>query len=225
MVSVPPYTHPIMSQKIESPTGFGVPPPAALYAYRPQHVDPGPSHHPSLPPMSSLLRHDQTQQDALPSHFSSGAYFGQYNMRHPLSQAQADPSAPVQHIYLPPQPYPNSHFAQAPEPELVPLSTQYSFEFQPNHSAPPQPRTRKNIVQRRTDNHKDISRERRESGEAALRYNDTYRHTLPSVQAEATQSRRDSAQSQTSMPPNSTQSQGQGSRSMPISNLLSNEPR
>lgn len=213
-----------MSLKTEQAKGYGPPPPTPpAHTYAPEVDSRGVP--PSLPPMSSLLRHDQGEQEAQP--YMARQFMPPYNMtkQHPLWLAQADPNAPVQHIYHPAQPHLNLHLVQtSAEPMLVPLQPQHTFAVPSNQGAVPQRRTVKKIVQRRSAEPKDQSQGRRDSPELSLRYQEQTRGQYGSP--EPSDSRRESAPLPSPIDPSPRMSsQSQGSRSMPISGLLSDGPR
>ncbi|KAE8446830.1 hypothetical protein EG329_011607 [Mollisiaceae sp. DMI_Dod_QoI] len=214
-----------MSLKTEPPKGYAGSPPPPGYTYPTEMNDSSRIPPPSLPPMSSLLRHDQGQQEAQADPYVSRQFLPPYNMtKHPLWLAQVDPNAPVQHIYNPPQAHVNSQFVQTPsDPLLVPLQ-QHTLVGLPNHSAASQRRTAKKIVQRRPDP-KDQGQQRRGSTELPIRYQDQGRGQL-GIEPETSYSRRESVPASASTDPSVRRmsSQSQSSRSMPISGLLSDGP-
>jgi Velvet factor len=225
----------------ETSQGQGSPPPPKAYPYGSEGGDPsrlgGPT---TLPPMSSLFRHDPTPELHQPSPYLARQFQPPYNMLkehplHPLSLSERDPNAPVLHYYQPPQSRPNSHFAQSlAETMLVPTSGHHTLAFPPRHRSPTQQphqqqRQFKKIVQRQ----QDPSKSRRQSPTSMPSgQNEEMKTRSPTKEPEACQSlrrpsnmsepeRRMSSHSYSSQDHNS---QGHTSRSMPISGLLSDVP-
>lgn len=210
-----------MSLKAESPKGYARPPPPS--SFPPQMEDPRTFQ--SLPSMSSLLRHDQSEHEAQSSPFMARQFRAPYNMvKEPLWLATVDTNPPAQRASHPPQPQMNSHFVQEPSDSVLVARQsppQHALTFPSNHKAAPQRRTEKRITQRK-EKSQDQSQGRRGSGEFPIRFHEQER-AVPGIEVKSSNTRRDSTPADSlprAMPP-----QSQSSRSMPISGLLSDYPR
>ncbi|TVY85288.1 Sexual development regulator VELC [Lachnellula suecica] len=173
---------------------------------------------PTLPPMSSLLSRNERMEEQH-NQYPPRQLPGQQDMKHPLWLSEMDPHAPVQHIYPPPLPPTNSrnpHYS--PEPLLIPGRSHpsYSQVPAPDPRAPQiQPRQIRRIVQRRPEY-------AAKGGQGAKSISptsqDPYQSSQPPSQSASPFQRHSSMSSP-------APTQGQSSRSMPISGLLSDPPR
>jgi hypothetical protein len=232
----------------EPSKGFGSPPqqpPPTDYPYAPEGGELGRFPPPSLPPMSSFLRHEtagQVQQRNLARQFLPPYNMTKMEMPHPLALSENDPDAPVRHIYHPPQQPLDSQISQM---HVDPLLVPQQHDFAVPQGAVPGPgqqrRQIKKISQRRADLLKDRRPEMRKSPVMRVRPGDQTRFQPPQpTQDLNTYARRDSSHSEASsssrrmssqgqssrtMPTLDALKQGQSSRPMPISDLLSASPK
>ena len=140
----------------------GSSPPASAFPYSPgeagherSRLQSRPA--PSLPPMSSILpKHDGSphqQQPAYPPryHLQSGETL------HPLHLSQEDPSAPPQHIYVPPQPLEHAQTQRnRASPLLVPIQpTERRASPEGQGASLVQRRMNRKIGQRKEDSSKE----------------------------------------------------------------------
>ena len=246
-----------MSCRSEANEDEASPPPDAAYPHKPEGGEPsrlpGPT---TLPPMSSLFKHNPTPEiiQNQTSPYPARQFQPPYNLskKHPLYMSEMEPSAAVHHIYHPPS-RPNSHFAQIPA-ELVPIMNR-ALLYPPRGQSPLPHRQFKKIVQRQHD----PSKAGRRSSPTSLSslQNEEIKARSPTMDPEVSQpfrrpsnipmpEQRPSSQSHSaqnslsqsnSSPNHSSQNhflhgssssysgQRQTPRSMPISGLLSDDPR
>ncbi|CZT47465.1 uncharacterized protein RSE6_08027 [Rhynchosporium secalis] len=202
--------------------GFGGPP-----SRHPYRADSNPSRAPppTLPSMSSLLNPEPIQQQPQYSQRINGHFNPPANMAnqfHPLYQSQRDLNIPVQHIYRPPSPPANSQSSQNPQPITTYGDRQYSPANFSSGEVPLQRRQAKAITQRRADPHKGGNQE--SASHFPQHYypvNTSQSPSQGSFEPDGMSSRRDSTFSESS---SRGASQMQSSK-MPISNILSEQPR
>ncbi|KAF4614405.1 hypothetical protein G7Y89_g15332 [Cudoniella acicularis] len=197
----------------EPPRSFGRPPPKQAYPYAPAGIENTNTRapQPMLPPMSSLLpRHELMAQGPSHNTYPPRSFPPSQEPKHPLWLSEMDPSAPVQHIYHPPQPTTQSPPYQ-PQPFLVPSRSpeniQYPIEVR---QTVPQPRQSRKISQRRYDTPKN-----KEEGNIRSPVHDQFKNPRPPQTMSPFQRNTNSS------PASSQHSSG----SMPISGLLSDTPR
>lgn len=192
--------------------GAGPPPPSGYsYPSRSSESDFATAPQPMLPPMSSLL--PRLEHIEGPHNLYRRQLPAQQDIKHPLWLSERDPHAPVQHIYHAPHPSPRSRNTQYPtESVLVPVHQQGNLSYQQEPAAPP--RQIKRIVQRRIDVPKDYATAEMVS---PISNPDPYRSHPPSHSTSPFQ--------RTVPLPPLAPPQGQNSRSLPISGLLSDSPR
>jgi hypothetical protein len=201
----------------EPSKGFGSPPaqpPPTDYPYAPEGGELGRFPPPSLPPMSSLLRHEtagQVQQKNLARQFLPPYNMTKMAMPHPLALSQNDPDAPVRHIYHPPQQPLDSQISQM---HVDPLLVPQQHDFAVPQGAVPGP------------GQQHRGSEVRKSPVMRVRPGDQSRFRPPQpTQDLNTYARRDSSHSDASSSSRRMSSQSQSSRPMPISDLLSASPK
>lgn len=150
---------------VEDPSKrYGGPRPPPAYQYPPQDNSRSmayPAPPPSLPPMSSLLRHEhmgQPEQQPYQQapHSFQRPHFVETRHPHPLYHSETNPSAPVQYIYHAPQEHAYISEYRA-EPVLVPIRPAIQPARPERVPIPqlPQRRQSRKIGQRRDELEKD----------------------------------------------------------------------
>lgn len=174
-----------------------------------------------LPPMSSLLRHDSNDQ--LPDQFQTQSFHPpSMGNLHPLQFSEMNPSAPVHHLYQPPQ---NLGYASNPgnqsDPVMVPVHPSQISVEPIQYAGPSAPRRQaRKISQRRADPPKK-SRDQVNRSSASLdsRYVETLDVNRSPTQDAITQSAQSKA-FKSSMA-HGLSPQDSQTRAFPISNMLS----
>ena len=211
-----PPAEPNMPMSESTRPGAG-PPAQQGYSYPLRTTEDGNSRAPPpmLPPMSSLLPRNERMEPEPHNPYASRRFS---DRNHPLWISEADPNAPVHHIYHSPQSQQtHSHSLQYPARPVIPNhpQNQNSLGHNPDQRAPqPQPRQVRRIVQRRGYSPKG----------------DTISEVIPVSNPHPWISSQPPSQSaspyQQQMPLSPpVPAQSPTSRSMPISGLLSDSPR
>lgn len=177
-----------------------------------------------LPPMASLLRHEaqmgieQTPRPYLPQSFKPPSE----NM-HPLHFSEMNPSAPVHHLYQPPQP---SRYDPIPrhqaEPGLVPVQPPHISLEPIQYGGPPAPRRQsKKISQRKADLPKKDQDQVNRSSASLDERDDEPPNGMRSPDQDFISRSTQHKASEFSMPPRGLSPQDSQTRAVPISDLLS----
>jgi hypothetical protein len=210
------------NMSLSEPSRPGVAPPAQqAYPYPPRTTENDISRHPQpmLPPMSSLLpKHERIEQEPH-NQYAPRPYPSQQGVNHPLWLSEADPNAPVQHIYHPPLPPTNLRSPQYSADPVLSQNRPPNPPFNPLDQRPPpsQPRQIRKIVQRRYDPPKGDTRTHMVSPSSNPGHSPFQSPHPPSQSKSPFQYQG----TMTSPPPPQNQSSG----SMSISGLLSDNPR
>lgn len=173
--------------------------------------------------MASLLRHEaQAGTEQIPNSYPPQSFKPVSENMHPLHFSEMNPSAPVHHLYQPPQPSnydPNPRYQAAPV--LVPVQTPHISLDPIQYGGPPAPRRQsKKISQRRADlPKKDQDQVNRSSASLDDRRDEPPNGTRSPDQDLISQSTPRKA-SESSMAQGFSQQDSQ-KRAVPISNLLS----